>query len=146
MAAGTWLFTNFTKTHMLNGDFDFDTHSFKVALFLSAAAIDATKEHYSDLTNEHANQGAPGYETAGKAISTLELTGTTTVKVTETGTTIVWTATGGNITAKYAVLYEVAASHIVCYCLLDSGGADVTATTGNTFTITMNASGIFTLA
>jgi len=57
----------------------------------------------------------------------------------------VWTATGGPITAKWAVLYEVGGD-VVCYCLLESGGADVTATDGNTLTVTPHASGIFTLA
>jgi len=58
---------------------------------------------------------------------------------------MVWTASGGSITARFAVLYENAGD-VVCYCLLDSTPADVTATDGNTLTITLHASGIFTLA
>jgi hypothetical protein len=34
---------------------------------------------------------------------------------------------------------------LICYCLLDSAPADVTASAGNALTITMNASGTFTL-
>jgi hypothetical protein len=56
----------------------------------------------------------------------------------------VWTAAGGSITARFAVLYEVAGD-VLCYCLLDSTPADVTATDGNTLTVAFNASGIFTL-
>jgi hypothetical protein len=58
---------------------------------------------------------------------------------------MVWTASGGSITGKWAVIYEVA-GNILLYCTLDSGGADVTATAGNTLTITPNASGLYTLA
>jgi hypothetical protein len=72
------------------------------------------------------------------------LSGTTTVKWT-TATAMVWTASGGSITGKWAAIYEVGGS-ILCFCLLESGGADVSATDGNTLTITMNASGTFTLA
>lgn len=57
----------------------------------------------------------------------------------------VWTASGGSIVARYAVLYEVG-GNVLAYCLLDSAPADVTATTGNTLTFTINASGVATLA
>jgi len=142
-AAGAWTFTNQSRTDMLNGTYDFDTDTFKVALFLSTSNIGAASTTYAAVTNEHAN--ANGYTTGGISIGTMELTGTTSVKVTETGTAIVWTASGGSIVARFAVLYENA-GNVVCYCLLDSTPADVTVTTGNTLTITMNASGTFTLA
>lgn len=141
MAAGTWTFTNGGRTKLLDGTFDIDTDSYKIALFLSTSNLSATSTTYAGLTNEHAN--ANGYTTGGIAI-TLTLAGTTTVTVT-TATSMVWTASGGSITAKWAVIYEVG-GNVLCYCTLDSGGADVTATDGNTLTITMNASGTFTLA
>lgn len=142
-AAGAWTFTNQSRTDMLNGTYDFDTDTFKIALFLSTSNIGAASTTYAGVTNEHAN--ANGYTTGGISLSTLELSGTTSVKVTETVTSIVWTASGGSIVARFAVLYE-SAGNVVCYCLLDSAPADVTVTTGNTLTVTMNASGIFTLA
>ena len=59
-----------------------------------------------------------------------------------------WTASGGSITARFAVIYDDthASDQALCVCLLDTAPADVTATDGNTFTITMNASGILTLS
>jgi hypothetical protein len=57
----------------------------------------------------------------------------------------VWTASGGSITARFAVIYE-SGGNVLCYCLLDNAPADVTATDGNTLTVAFNASGIFTLA
>ena len=141
MAAGTWTFTDGGRTKLLDGTFDIDTDSFKIALFQSTSNIGSSSTTYAGLTNEVAN--ANGYTTGGIAI-TLTLSGTTSVKAT-TATSMVWTASGGSITARFAVIYEVA-GNVLCYCLLDSTPADVTATDGNTLTITMNASGIFTLA
>lgn len=147
MAAGTWTFTNGGRTKLLDGSFDLDTDLFKIALHLSTGTQPGpTIVNWSELaTSEHAAQF--GYTAGGLPLgggTALELSGTTTVKVTES-TPYVWTASGGSITAKWAVLYEVGGA-VLCYCTLDSGGADVTATDGNTLTITMNASGTFTLA
>lgn len=141
MAAGNWTFTNQTRTSLLNGDFDLNTDSLKVALFLSTSNIGASSTTYAGLTNEHAN--ANGYTTGGNAV-TGSLSGTTTVTFDTTDPTA-WTASGGSIVARYAVLYEVA-GNVIAYCLLDNTPADVTVTSGNTLTLTINASGVFTLS
>jgi hypothetical protein len=142
MAAGAWTFPDGARTRMLNGTFDFDTDTFKVALFLSTSNIGAASTTYAGVTNEHAN--ANGYTTGGISLGALTLSGTTTVTVDDPAD-MVWTASGGSITARFAVLYE-SGGDVVCYCLLDSSPADVTATTGNTLTIALHASGIFTLS
>lgn len=140
MAAGSWLFTNGGRTKLLDGTFDIDTDSYKMALFLSTSNIGAASTTFAGVTNEHA--AANGY-TAGGIAMTLTLAGTTTVTVD--GNDPVWTASGGSIVARFAVIYEVA-GNVLCYCLLDSTPADVTVTTGNTLTIQLAASGLFTLA
>lgn len=140
MAAGAWVFTNAGLTKLLDGTFDLDTDTFKMALFLSTSNIGAGSTTYAGLTNEHAN--ANGYTTGGIAVS-LTLSGNTTVTV-DIATDPVWTASGGSITARFAVIYEVTGD-VLCYCLLDDTPADVTATDGNTLTVAANASGIFTL-
>ena len=141
MPAGTWTFPNSARTDLLNGTFDLDTDTWKCALFLSTSNLGAASTTYAAVTNEHAN--ANGYTTGGIAI-TLTLAGTTTVTV-DIATDPVWTASGGSITARFAAIYEVA-GRVLCYCLLDSAPADVTATAGNTLTVAANASGVFTLA
>jgi hypothetical protein len=141
MAAGTWTFPNSARTDLLNGTFDIDTDSYKCALFLSTSNIGAASTTYAGLTNEVAQ--ANGYTTGGIAV-VLTLAGTTTVTV-DIQTDPVWTASGGSITARFAVLYEVG-GRVLCYALLDSTPADVTATDGNTLTVAANASGVFTLA
>ena len=140
MAAGTWTFPNAARTSLLDGSFDLDTDTFKIALYTSDwSAASATT--YT-TTNEVAT--AYGYTQGGITINQLALSGTTTVTV-DNSVSIVWTASGGSIVARYAAIYENGGKFL-CYCLLDSSPADVTVTTGNTLTITMNASGIFTLA
>ncbi len=141
MAAGNWLATNATRTKILDGTFDFDSDSFKVALFLSTSNIGAGSTTYAGVTNQHAN--ANGYLTGGIAVA-LSLTGTTTVKI-DFDTDPVWTANGGSIIARFAVMYEVGGD-VVAYCLLDSTPADVTATDGQTLTVAAHASGFSTLA
>jgi hypothetical protein len=140
MAAGSWTFTNAGRKKLLDGTFDLDTDVFKMALFTSTSNLGASTTTYAGVTNEVAN--ANGYTTGGKTV-TMTVTGTTTVTVDCDDQ--VWTASGGSITARFAAIYE-SAGDVLCYCLLDSTPADVTATSGNTLTVAINASGIFTLA
>lgn len=142
MAAGAWTFTNGARTDLLNGAHDLDTSTYLIALFLSTSNLGAASTTYAGVTNEHAN--ANGYTTGGISYGVLTLAGTTTVTVDDP-LDAVWTASGGSITARLAAIYK-SAGNILCYCLLDSTPADVTATTGNTLTVALHASGIFTLA
>jgi len=141
MAAGTWQFTNTSRINLLNGTFDLDTDSFKMALFLSTSNLGAASTTYATVTNEHANEN--GYTTGGESV-TLTLTGTTTVTV-DLDADVVWTANEGSITARFASIYKVG-GNVLIYCLLDSTPADVTATDGNTLTVAAHASGLFTLS
>lgn len=150
MAAGNWTFYQSFREYMADGTIDLDTDTFNLALFLSTsnAATVTTNDTYSDLTNEHAN--ANGYTTGGSALASVTWT-RSGATVTFDSADEVFTASGGSITARFAVIYKVGTANsitnpLVCYCLLDSTPEDVTATDGNTLTIAMNASGIFTLS
>ena len=147
MAAGKWKLYGPAKKAIADGTIDLDSDSFKINLYLSTSNCDTLTAHdaLADLTNQVATNY--GYTQSTKAV-TLTTSGTTgTVTVDET-TNPVWTASGGSITARFAVIYDDthADDMPLCVCLLDTTPADVTATDGNTLTITMNASGIFTLS
>lgn len=129
MASGQWTFTDEWRTKLLQGGFAIGTDTFKIALFTSASNLAAGSTTYAGLTGEVSN--ANGYSTGGIA-TTLSLSGTQSVTVAFTQTQ--WNATSAGITAKWAVLYKVGGD-IYAYALCDSGGADVTATAGNTFTV-----------
>ena len=141
MAAGSWTFTETGRTSLLNGTFNLDTDTFRIALFRSDSSLGPGSTSYAGVSNEVAT--GFGYTQNAKSV-TLALSGTSTVTVDET-TNPVWTANSGSIVARFAAIYEVS-GNILCYCLLDSAPADVTVTAGNTLTITMSASGLFTLA
>ena len=143
MAAGAWTPTNSLRTKILNGQFDFDSDTFKCALFLSTSNLTVASTTFAGVTNEHS--AANGYTAGGIAVA-FTLSGTTSVTASFT-TNPVWTASGGSITARWAAIYEVSGD-IVAFCLLDSTPADVTATAGNTLTIDSDGTPnpVFTLA
>jgi hypothetical protein len=141
MAAGNWTLTNTTRTKLVNGTFDLDSDSYKVALFQSTSNIGTSSTTYSGLTNEVANGN--GYTTGGKAV-TLTLSGTTSVKV-DFDTDPVWTGSDNGFSARTAVLYEVGGD-VVAYCLLDATPTDVSVAAGQTLTVAAHANGVLTLA
>lgn len=144
MAAGTWTFTNSTREKILKGQFDFDTDTFKCALYLNTSNLSTSSTTYAGITNEVGTTNT-GYSTGGIAVA-FTISGTTSVTVSFT-TNPQWMAGSANLTAKWAAVYEVSGD-VVCFVTLDSGGADVTATDGNTLTIDSDGSPnpMFTLA
>jgi hypothetical protein len=152
MAAGKWKVYDQAKVYLANGTHDLDDPTnWKCALFLStsnANTLGVGTGVYGDLTNEHAN--ANGYTTGGVAIASETFTqsgGTATFDANDA----TFSASGGSIVARYAVVYRNATVNgivkpLLCVCLLDTTPADVTVTTGNSLTIVMNAAGLFTLA
>jgi hypothetical protein len=141
MAAGAWVFTNTTRSKFLTGQFAL-ADTYKMALFTSASNITTASTTFAGCTGEVGTTNT-GYTAGGTAIAMTQ-SGTTTVTVVMT-TAPVWTAGTANLTAKWAAIYEVAGD-VVCFALLDSGGADVTATSGNTYTVGSNGGTVFTLA
>ena len=146
MAAGTLTFYDSFVEALGDGTIDLDTHTFKVALFTSSYSPSAASTTFSALTNE-VSAGA-GYSAGGATLGSVtwaQTSGTAKFDAADT----VWTASGGDITARYAVLYDSSvggAGDLIGYILLDTAPADVTATDGNTLTIQWSGSGIFTVA
>jgi len=145
MAAGKWKMYAKAKLAIDNGEIDLNNDSFKINLYLSTSNCDTLTAHdaLADLTNQVAT--AFGYTQDNKAvtITTGEAGGTVTYDET---TNPVWTAAGGSITARFAVIYDDTHANKmpVWVMLLDTTPADVTATDGNTLTITQHASGLMT--
>lgn len=152
MPAGKWKIYNQSKLWLADGTLDLDaTTLWHMALFQSTSncnTLSLATPNFAALTNEVANLN--GYSTGGTALSGIswtQLSGTATF----TSSAAQWTASGGSITARFAVIYRQGTynsivSPLLCVCLLETAPADVTVTSGNTLTITPNASGIFTLS
>ena len=143
MAAGAWTLTNTARSKILSGQFDIDSDTFNCALFASTSNISTSSTTYAGVTNEVSTTNT-GYATGGITVSPLALSGTTSVTV-KFGTNPVWTAGSAYLTAKWAAIYE-SSGDVLCFCLLDSGGLDVTTTYGNTLTIDATSTPLFTLA
>jgi hypothetical protein len=149
MAAGKWKMYESAKLAWVNGTIDFDSHAFKINLYLSTSNANtltlATITQLTDITNQVATNFGYTQNTKAVTIATSNSAGTETIDET---TNPVWTASGGSITARFAVIYDdTHALDMPCFvCLLDTTPADVTATDGNTLTITMNASGVVQLS
>ncbi len=137
-------FYNSYREYLADGTIDLDTHTFKVMLVSSAYTFSASHTVKADITNELST--ANGYTAGGATLGSVTWAhsgGTATFDAADT----VWTASGGSITARRAVIYDDTAANdeLVASVLLDTTPADVTATDGNTLTLQWNASGIFTL-
>lgn len=151
-AAGKWKVYELVKKYIGDGTIDLDdTINWKIALFLStsnANNLGIGTNIYGDLTNEHA--GVNGYTAGGNAVTGITWTrsgGTITFDCDDG----LWTASGGSITARFAGIYKNATVNgiikpLLCVLLLDTAPADVTATSTNTFKVTMAVTGVFTLS
>ncbi len=155
MAAGKWKTYDFADKYLADGTHDLDDtsgHAVKMALFLStsnANTLSVGTGVYSDLTNEHAN--ANGYTTGGVAVPSFTWTRSGSV-ITFDAPDLApgWTASGGNIVFRFAVLYVNATVNsivkpLLAVSLADTTPADVTVLNGNPLNVVFNASGIFTL-
>lgn len=141
-AAGAWTLTNALRIY-LQGQTNAlvpATDTTKIALLLSTSNIGASSTTYAAVTNEVAT--AFGYTAAGVA-TTLTVSTVSTSNGQLAFTQAQWTASGGDITARFGLHYKVAGA-VYAYFLCDSTPANVTATNGNTFTI--SAGNIWTLA
>ena len=124
------------------------TATFKVTLHTSSYTFAATHNVYADLTNELST--ANGYTNGGATMASVtwgQTSGTATFDAADTA----WTASGGSIVSRRAVVRAIGTFNsqvdpLVCSILMDTTPADITLTAGNTLTLQWNASGIFTLA
>jgi hypothetical protein len=132
MAAGTWALTNTARSKILDGTLKTGA-AWKVAL-MSSAAASATTTVYSGLTGSEVGTTNTGYTTGGVSV-TPSLGGTAPAATWYFSANPAWTAGTAGLSAVQAVLYDSTSGYVLAYCLLDSGGATVTTTSGQTLTI-----------
>lgn len=147
MAANAWLVYDIFWEQLGNELHIMGSDTLKMALHLSGytpnQSTDATQ---SSLGNEHAN--ANGYTTGGVTCGSVTWAATAGSLQFDLADGV-WNASGGSIVCRWAVLYNSSSggtNNLIAYSLLDNAPADVTCTTGNTLTVGINASGVFTVA
>ena len=113
-----------------------------MSLHTSAGNVSVTSTTFAGLTGEVSNTG---YTAGGASVGVTSSTTTTNDLTVAQDAAVVWTAGSTDLVAKWAVIYEVG-GNVMCFATLDSGGANVTATVGNTLTVGGTAATIFTIA
>lgn len=118
-----------------------DTYKVKLYSALTPSAAHTTLASVDGAGTE-ATAGT-GYTAGGQALSGVSVTTTTTNDATFDATDVTWTASGGTISAAYAVIYNDTDTNDPPLAYIDFGATE-TAGSGTDFVITWNASGIFT--
>ena len=151
MAAGKWQLYNTAKLN-IGGAVDLTAADhFRVALVASTYTPDLTNSTWNDVTADELAT-ANGYTQGGFGIAQT-WTNAAGVETFDSDNPT-WTASNGDIAARYAVLVHDAngdgtlatTDKLIAYCLLDTTPADVTATDGNAFVIQIASTGYFTLS
>ncbi len=147
MAANAWTIYNEFKATLGLKALNLNTDTIKMALFQSTSncgSAGLATAQYATLTNETLN--ANGYTTGGVTLTGVSYSQTAGTAKFTVGTGS-WTASGGTIVARFAVLYDFTATNkdLICFTLMDNTPADITVLNGETLNVTINASGVFTL-
>lgn len=121
------------------------SHTFKAALFTSSATVNADNVGLSDLgANQVANGN--GYTTGGATVTATvtDSDGSDNVKFDISDPS--WTASGGSVGPfRYLVVYDdTHASDQIVY-IVDLG-TNITITSGGSWSLTVDANGLFTMA
>lgn len=115
--------------------------TYKVML-CTAATFNAADTTLAGITKtEVAN--ANGYTTGGATLANVAVTTVTTNDAKFDADDASWSASGGSITASYAILYNDTDTDDPPVAFIDFGTSE-SAGTGTNFVIVWNASGIFT--
>ena len=115
--------------------------TYKVALY-TAATFDATDTTLAGITKTEVVDG-DGYTTGGVALTNVAVTTVTTNGAKFDADDASWSASGGPITAEFAIIYNDTDADDPPVAFIDFGASE-SASDGTDFLIVWNASGIFT--
>lgn len=111
-------------------------------LLATAATFSAANTTLAGITYTEVANGN-GYTTGGATLSNVAVTTVTTNDAKFDADDVTWTASGGAITASYAILYNSTDANSPPVAFIDFGGSE-SAGDSTDFKIIWNASGIFT--
>ena len=115
--------------------------TYKVML-CTAATFTAADTTLAGITKTEVANGN-GYTTGGATLANVAVTTVTTNDAKFDADDVSWTASGGSITASYAILYNDTDANDPPVAFIDFGGSESVGDTTD-FRIVWNASGIFT--
>jgi hypothetical protein len=141
MAAGAFRLYAAGKKALLNGGIQLGTTTLKAALQKSTS--NASASNLTITTMASVTTPATGGAYARKTIAGVTVSVLSGSTVTFDCSDLVWTATGSAIGSIMYLVIGVSAGKPLCWSKLTT--AAFTLATGNTLTVQMNASGVFTL-
>lgn len=115
--------------------------TYKVQLY-SAATFDASHTTLAGVGGTEATTGT-GYTAGGETLANVAVTTVTTNDAKFDADDVTWTASGGSITASYAVIYNDTDTDDPPLAFIDFDGSQ-SAGDSTEFKIIWNANGIFT--
>jgi hypothetical protein len=131
------------ELHNLDG-----VDAIKMGLILSGWTPNLeTDVTYSVIAGSYEHAAGNGYTAGGDVVAATWDAATSTLTFDVANN--VWTAGAVSILARHALLYNTASggtNDLIAHCLMNNSPADVEATAGNTLTVTINGSGVFTIA
>ncbi len=148
-APAALVFYNEFKKYIADGTFDLDGNTIKAMLLTSSYTPSVANDDIKAdiVANEVANGN--GYTTGGVTVAAtwVRSSGTVTFDVADPA----WTGSSSGFVARYLVFYASGTLNghtdpLIGYVVLDSAPADVSFAAGNTVTVQINASGLFTLS
>ena len=149
MAATAWAFYHEAKHKLATGDLNLSAAFWRIALYKSALTSPAETATLTKQSSISAECTGGAYNAGGLTLSGQTWTATAAATQKWDVTDPIITASGSPITSiKYAAIVKsvdtTTSGYPMCWSQLSTSAIDVG--TGNTITIAMNASGVFTLA
>jgi hypothetical protein len=115
--------------------------TYKLALY-TAATFNAANTTLAGVTKTEVASGA-GYTTGGQTLAGVSVSTVTTNDARFDANDVVWTASGGPITASFAILYNDTDAGDPPLAFIDFGGSQSAGDTTD-FKVVWDANGIFT--
>ena len=146
MAASAWVVFDIAKHDMAIGVINLSAGPFRLSLHQTAASANLVGDItiLSSVASESSGGGYPAGGLSLSGITWVEAAGSVAFDCTDP----IFTASASVLSAvRYAVISQSAGATsglLLCYAALST--AEFNVTTGNTLTVQMNPSGIFTLA
>jgi hypothetical protein len=146
MAANAWEVYDVFLDQIATEGHQLSTDNVQMALMYSSYTPATSTDTTFDVVDANEHATTHGYTVGGLSVPCTVAT-TAGVLTLDSTTNPVWTASGGTISVRYAVLYNntTTTNNLIAYSLLDNTPADVSATDGNTLTVTHSSAGIFTI-
>jgi hypothetical protein len=146
MTAEAWEVYDIFLMQLASAGHTLETDEIRMGLMYSSYTPATSTDITWDVIDTDELATTHGYTIEGLSIPCTIVT-TAGVFTLDSTTNPEWTASGGDLSCRYAVIWNKATTtnNLIAFSLLDDTVADVEATDGNTLTVTHSSAGILTI-